>query len=79
MLGRKQVPDNALLRTINQKIARTGTSSQSKVAASVRNGAVTLTGNLQFDRQRTPIVKAVSHIAGVRSVVDQMKVVAKRV
>jgi hypothetical protein len=77
MFGRNQIADKDLIKTINQKITRTGTSS--RITASVRQGTVTLTGNIPYEAQRNPIVKAVSRIPGVRSVVDQLKFVTKKI
>ena len=76
MFGKNQIADKDLLKTINQKISRTGTSS--RITAAVRQGTVTLTGNIPYEAQRNPIVKAVSRIPGVRSVVDQLKFVTKQ-
>lgn len=73
MFGRNQIPDKDLLKTVNRRLDRTGSGSQSKITASVRSGTVTLTGKLQYERQRSPIVKAVSSVAGVRQVLDQLQ------
>jgi hypothetical protein len=78
MFGRNQVSDKDLLKSINQRLARTGTASQSKVNVSVQQGTVTLTGTLQHAIQRNPIVKAITRVAGVRRVNDQMQHVAKK-
>ena len=78
MFGKNQVSDKDLLKAVNQRLARTGTASQSKVNVSVQQGNVTLTGTLQHAIQRSPIVKAVSRVAGVRRVNDQMQHVAKK-
>jgi BON domain len=78
MFGRNQVPDKDLLKSINQRLARTGTSSQSKVNVSVQQGNVTLTGTLQHAVQRIPIVKAVTRVPGVRRVVDQLQHVVRK-
>jgi hypothetical protein len=77
MFGRNQIADKDLLKTINQKISRTGTAS--RITAVVRQGTVTLTGNIPYEAQRNPIVKSVSRIPGVRSVVDQLKFVTKKI
>jgi len=78
MFGRNQVADKDLLKSVNQKLSRTGTGSQSRVTATVQQGTVTLTGTLQYAIQRSPIVKAVARVAGVRSVVDQLQLVQKK-
>jgi osmotically-inducible protein OsmY len=78
MFGKNQVSDRDLLKQINQRLARTGTASQSKVNVSVQQGNVTLTGTLQHAGQRSPIVKAVSRVTGIRRVVDQMTHTVKK-
>ena len=78
MFGKNQVTDRDLLKQINQRLARTGTGSQSKVNVMVQQGNVTLSGTLQHAIQRSPIVKAVSRVTGVRRVVDQMTHTVKK-
>jgi osmotically-inducible protein OsmY len=73
MFGRNQISDKDLQKTVNHRLQRTGASSQSRIAATVQGGMVTLTGTIQYANQRTPIVKAVSNIAGIRRVVDQLQ------
>ena len=75
MFGKKDVPDKALIKTVNQRLVRTGTG---KVTASAQRGVITLTGQLQYDNQRTPILKAVRNIAGVKQVIDQLQAPPKR-
>ncbi len=73
MFGRSDVPDKELIKMIKRKLDRSGTGSQSRVTATVRQGTVTLSGKIQYENQRTPIVKAVSSVPGVRNVVDQLQ------
>jgi hypothetical protein len=70
MFGRNENNDKALQKTVTQRLQRA--SSQAGLSASVQNGSVTLTGKLHFENQRTPIVKAMRSVAGVRSVIDQL-------
>ena len=79
MFGRNQVSDKDLLKSINQRLARTGTASQSRVNVSVQQGTVMLTGTLQHAIQRSPIVKAITRVAGVRRVIDQMQLIVRKV
>ena len=72
MLGKNEVSDKELLKTVNRKLDRAGGGSQSRVAASVQRGTVTLSGKIQYENLRTPIVKAASGISGVRNVIDQL-------
>lgn len=78
MFGRNEVSDKALLKSVTTKLQRTGMSSQSRLAATVQRGAVTLTGKLQYENQRRPIVKAIQAVAGVRQVIDQLQSPPKR-
>ena len=77
MFGRNQPSDKELLKTVNQRLTR-ASSSQSRISVAVRQGIVTVTGNLQQAHQRDPIVKALARIAGVRRVVDQLVLVVKK-
>ncbi len=76
--GKNQVSDRDLLKTVNQRLSRTGTASQSKVNVSVQQGNVTLTGTLQHAIQRIPILKAITRVPGVRRVIDQMQHIVKK-
>lgn len=67
-----------MMSEMNRRLDRTGTGSQSKVTASVQRGTVTLTGILQYENQRAPIVKAISSIAGIRQVIDKLQSPPKR-
>lgn len=78
VFGRNAVSDRDLLKTISQRIARTGTASSSKVNVMVQGGTVTLSGSLQYAIQRNPIFRAVENIPGVRRVVDQLIVVDRK-
>jgi len=77
MLG-NEVPDKALLQKVNQRVQQTGTGSQSKVAVNVRRGEVTVSGTIQYEMQRQNILRAAGRVAGVRRVVDQLQLQAKK-
>lgn len=78
VLGRNQISDKDLQKTVNQRLQRAGVGSQTRIAATVQGGTVTLTGTIQYAIQRSPIVKAVSNIAGIRRVLDQLQLVVKK-
>jgi osmotically-inducible protein OsmY len=77
MFGSNEITDKSLLQTVNQRLARAGTGAQSKITASVQEGTIILRGKL-YAMQRSMIVKAASHVVGVRGVIDQMQVVPNR-
>jgi hypothetical protein len=78
MFGANQANDKSLLKSVTQRLAR-GTGSQTRTTAAVQGGTVTLSGTLRYEAQRIPIVKEVGRIAGVRRVVDLLKVLPKAV
>ena len=78
MFGGSDVTDKALLKAVSQRLTR-GAGSSSRVSATVQSGTVTLTGKLQYDAQRGPLVKLVARVPGVRRVNDQMTLTPKAV
>ncbi len=78
MLRTNEVSNKDLLKSVNQRLGRTGTSGHSRVAAGVQHGVVTLTGTLDHEMHRRAIVQAASRAPGVRQVVDQMTLITKK-
>jgi osmotically-inducible protein OsmY len=73
MFGKNEVSDKEILKTVKRKLERTGTASANRLTATVQRGTVTLVGKLQYENQRTPIVKAATGVPGVRHVIDQLQ------
>jgi hypothetical protein len=71
-----QVPDKRISQKVEQRVARAGLGSQARVTVQVRNGDVTLSGTLQYDTQRKPVVRAARGVDGVRRIVDQLQLKA---
>ena len=65
--------DGHLTRNITNKLASRGFGSQ-RLTVTTSNGLVTLFGNVQFAHQKKAAVRAISGLAGVRRIVDQMTV-----
>lgn len=78
MFGANASDDKALLKAVTQRLSR-GTGSQVRATATVRSGIVTVTGQLQRESQRIPIIKEISRISGVRRIVDQFTLRPKNV
>ena len=74
MLRKEPVPDRTILKDVNKRLLRTGLGARCRVAAAVRNGQVTLSGNIQYESQRRPVLRALSAVDGIRGVVDQVQV-----
>ena len=68
------IPDKAVLQKVNQKIMRVGGA---KVVASVMRGDVTLSGTIQYEMQRSSLLKVATSVPGVRRVIDQLKMKPK--
>jgi osmotically-inducible protein OsmY len=69
-----RIPDKTIANKVTQKLSRCGGGSNVRVNVTIRNGTVTLSGMLDFDYQRKPILRAVNGVEGVRMVIDQLKV-----
>lgn len=73
-----KVPDGVLLKKVNERLQRAGSGGTSRIIAAARSGTVTLTGTLQYEMQRRPMLKAANSCPGVMRVVDQMTVAPKK-
>ena len=79
MFGEKRTSDKELAKTVSKRLVhRTGGGSRiSALTTLVQQGTVTLSGMLRYESQRRPILKAISAIAGVSRINDQLKVAPK--
>jgi osmotically-inducible protein OsmY len=71
-----QVPDKRICQKVEQRVSRAGLGSQARIKVQVRKGDVTLSGTLQYDRERRPVLRAARGVEGVRGIVDQLHVKA---
>ncbi len=78
MLHKQVVPDKVLVTKVTQRLGRAGLGAGCKVRVTAKNGQVTLSGTIQRDLQRRPALRAATGIDGVRQVIDQLKVEAKK-
>ena len=77
MLG-QHASDKTILQKVNQRLARTGTGGQCHVVTTIRSGDVTLAGTLQYEMQRVALLRAAGGVAGVRRVIDQLRIGQKK-
>jgi len=77
MFGRETTPDKTILKDVNKRLARSGVGSRCRVTATVSRGQVTLTGQMQYENQRRPIVQAVNRVDGIKGVIDQLTVMTR--
>jgi osmotically-inducible protein OsmY len=73
MFGGNDNSDKALQKLVDRRLQRSG-GGGSGLKVVVMGGSVTLSGKLQYEHQRMPLLKALRGVAGVRSVLDQLKV-----
>ena len=78
MFGQEKVSDKELLKTVNKRLMRVGGGSQTRLTAAVQQGTVTLSGTLRHAIQRKSITKAITGIAGVRRVIDQIQLAPRK-
>jgi osmotically-inducible protein OsmY len=72
MFGANANSDKALQRLVDRRMQRSG-GGGSGLRAVVMNGSVTLSGNLKYESQRIPLLKALRGVSGVRNVLDQLR------
>jgi len=77
MFGGNRTSDKELSKTVNKRLVRAGGGSQTRLAAAVQQGTVTLTGMLRYEAQRRPLLKAISAVPGVSRVIDQLQMMPK--
>ena len=75
MFGGNQLSDKELLKTVSKRLQRGGVAG---LTADIRQGTVTLKGKIRYETQRPLMLKIVNSIAGVRRVVDQIRLEPRR-
>ncbi len=71
-----RIPDPKITQQVTQRLASCGIRSPSRVTVASANGEVTLSGIVQYQHQRQSALHATRAVAGVRRVVDVMKLIA---
>lgn len=74
----KQINDKELLRNVNKKLLQRGGGSGCKVVAVVSSGVVTLTGVLENEFQRRPLISSMSGIMGVKRINDSVTLAPRK-
>jgi osmotically-inducible protein OsmY len=71
----KPVPDDLIYDLVRQKLAGDKDVKGGALTVDVKDGVVTLSGNTQLEKQRDKAVRLARKVKGVKSVVNQIKVV----
>lgn len=78
MSSGRTIPDSQISKSVNQKLMQRGSIAGCKLTATVANGQVTIVGTVENEHQKKPIISALNGISGVRRVIDQSQVVARK-
>src|SRR6476660_6412527 len=78
MGGKNPAADKALQRLVDKRLQQSG-GARLGLKAVVVNGCVTMTGNLKYDNQRIPLMKAMRGVPGVKNIQDQVQGAPKHV
>lgn len=71
----KPVSDDLIYDLVRQKLAGDQVVKGGALTVDVKSGVVTLSGNVQAEKQRTKAEHLAHKVKGVKSVVNQIKVV----
>ena len=71
----KLVPDDLIYDLVRQKLAGDKDVKGGALTVDVKNGVVTLSGNVQAEKQKDKAERLAHKVKGVKSVVNQIKVV----
>jgi len=71
----KPVPDDLIYDLVRQKLAGDKDVKGGALTVDVKDGVVTLSGDTQLEKQRDKAVRLARKVKGVKSVVNQIKVV----
>ena len=71
----KPVSDDLVYNLVRQKLAGDSVVKGGALNVEVKSGAVTLTGNVQSEKQKDKAERLTRKVKGVKSVVNQIKVV----
>ena len=69
--------DPVVSRKVSEKLSSLGVRAPCRVTVVSDNGKVTLSGTIQYERQRQIAVHAIKAVAGVQRVIDQMQVIPR--
>jgi hyperosmotically inducible protein len=70
----KPVSDDFLIDTIRQKLAADQVVKGGAIEVVVKDGAVTLKGTVEEDKQRNKAEKIAKKVSGVKSVANEIKI-----
>jgi hyperosmotically inducible protein len=71
----KPVPDDLIYDLVRQKLAGDKDVKGGALTVEVKDGVVTLSGSTQLEKQKDKAVRLARKVKGVKSVVNQIKVV----
>jgi osmotically-inducible protein OsmY len=73
MLRRQPIADSKIIEGITRRLASCGVRAPSRVILACTNGQVTISGVIQYEHLRHPVLRAARGAEGVRTVIDLLK------
>ena len=76
MLQKKnQIPDHTVSNRVTHQMSNRGLRAPCDVRVQVHNGAVTLSGSVQYAYQKNSAMQAARSVEGAHTIIDQMQVI----
>ncbi|MGA2066367.1 MAG: BON domain-containing protein [Thermoguttaceae bacterium] len=77
MLRNNPLHDRVLIQKVNQHLSSRGMRAPCKVAVTIQNGMVTISGKIQYEHQRQLALRSAGAVEGVGRIVDQLQVIPR--
>src|SRR5438552_433773 len=73
--NKNKVSDPKIIQTVTLRLANRGIRPPSRINVISASGQVTLSGSIQYEHQRQAVLQTTRAVAGVRRVVDMLKLI----
>ncbi len=77
MKNQAKTQDPVISQRVSERLSSLGVRAPCRVNVMTSKGNVTLSGTIQYEHQRHMAVRAVTNVAGVHRVLDQMRVIPR--
>jgi osmotically-inducible protein OsmY len=70
------IADSKIIQAITRRLANCGVRAPSRVLVACSGGRVTISGAIQYEHMRHPVLRAAQGVEGVRNVLDLLTRIA---
>ncbi len=77
MLHKSPIPDRIINQKVTQQLISRGIRAPCAVEVQTARGTVTVSGKVEYEHQRSAVLRIVRDVEGVANVVDQLHVMQK--